>query len=173
MNSNFLLICCLRRSNYLSLGLWWQSIIWYFCYVFSNFSLQLKTNQMRVRGGYNDYRNILYCIHSSRCNWVLSELMQIIKSRRHVKNQGWIIEDQGFLEGCWRQYKVKKIHFKFLWVFRWKDDRKQEENARNRTWGAASGALHLSLCALLLRKAWPSISLLPQAPCAPRHVPFA
>jgi len=31
-----------------------------------------------------------------------------------VNDQGSRIEDQGFLEGCWKQYQMKKIHFKFL-----------------------------------------------------------
>jgi len=41
---------------------------------------------------------------------------------------------------------MKKIHFNFLGVFRRKNDKKREENARNRTWGAASGTLHLDVC---------------------------
>jgi len=35
--------------------------------------------------------------------------------------------------------KVKIIHFKFLGVFRYKNDRKWDENARNLTRGAAIG----------------------------------
>jgi len=76
-----------------------------------------------------------------------------------MKDQGYGIEDQGFLEGCWRQYKVKKIHFKFIWVLIRKNDRKRDENVRNRTWGTALGALHL----------WQH-SLMPKAPL---HVPQA
>jgi len=41
-----------------------------------------------------------------------------------MKDQRYEIEDQGLFEGCWRQYKVKKIHFKFLGVFRRKNDGK-------------------------------------------------
>jgi len=36
---------------------------------------------------------------------------------------------------------MKKIHFKFLEVFRQKNDRKWEEKERKRTGGAASGVL--------------------------------
>jgi len=50
-----------------------------------------------------------------------------------MKEQGYEIEDQWFIEGFWRQYKVKKIHFKFLGVFKWKNNIKRDENARNRT----------------------------------------
>jgi hypothetical protein len=61
---------------------------------------------------------------------------------------------------------VKKIHFKFLRVFRRKNNQKREENTRNRSQGAASGAMCLHLCTLRLVKVWGSILLLSQALCA-------
>jgi hypothetical protein len=41
------------------------------------FSLHLKINKMRVRVVVDDFRNILYCFQSSRCNLVLSKIMQL------------------------------------------------------------------------------------------------
>jgi len=93
VNSNFLLLCWMRTSNGLSLGLWWQSIIWYFSYVFSTYSLHLKTYKMRVGGVVNVLRNILNYFHSSRCNSVLSYIMQLHRcfdcfvARNHVDHQ--------------------------------------------------------------------------------------
>jgi len=58
-----------------------------------------------------------------------------------VKDQGYEIEDQWFIEDFWRQYKVKKIPFKFIGISLRKNNRKRDENARNRTWDAATCSL--------------------------------
>jgi len=43
-------------------------------------------------------------------------------------------EDQSFLEGFWRQYKMKKIHFKVQGILRWKNNRKGGEKLQNSHW---------------------------------------
>jgi len=68
--------------------------------------------------------------------------MKIDKSRHHVKDQGYEDLSEWFLESFWRQYKVKKVHFKFLGVSRRKYDRKREKNTRICTSRTVQGMTH-------------------------------
>jgi len=66
--------------------------------------------------------------------------------------EDWI---QWFLEGFWRQYKVKKIHFMFVGVSGWNNDRKRDKNARIRTSRFVLGVTYAWLC---MTYAWGSVS---------------
>jgi len=57
------------------------------------------------------------------------------------------IEDQWFLEGLWRQQKVKKIHFKFQFIARRKNARKRDESCKIQIGGAARSSLVPRPCA--------------------------
>jgi len=64
---------------------------------------------------------------------------------------------------------VKKIHFKFLGVSIWKNDRKQDENARFRTQGLPRVPLAHRHAPL----AHEIVLSLPQTPIVPIYVPSA
>jgi len=57
--------------------------------------------------------------------------------------------------------------------FQTEEQLKPEENTRNHSWGAVSGALRPYLYSLLLGKARESIFLFPKVPCTPRLALYA
>jgi len=121
---------------------------------------------------YSSFRTILQCcffiqvvviqFYPKSCNFIGVMSIFSEKSCKSAKQDtmrkidDMKIEDQWFLEGLGRQYKVKKIHFNFQGIARWKNARKRTKTAK----------LHMSCCPM-------HICAHTMHPCTPLHVPCA
>jgi len=140
VNSNFLPFCCLRTSNSLSLvcddGITYNI----FRYIFSYFLCIWR----KIRSHLEKLSMVwlTFCIvFAIGVLCLFSEKSCIlVKQDTKWRIEGMKIEDQLFLKGIWRRYKVKKIHFKFQGIETRKNAWKGKKNYKIRTWGAARSA---------------------------------